>query len=239
MSKDLEKEYRALVNSKAPDLWARIEAGLEEKTVPPHHKKFAKKKWHFKMWIGFVAACICVVLCIPVITRHFLPSGGKLDSTALDNNTVSMECVPEVAEYRAAELADEIVLEEGVYPAAMNEEYDSVGRDSNAVVSGGTGNNGVNMEAAEQENSSFVITAEVVDIDVRRDSGIVYTISVIESENTDIQTGSTIKIFSSALTTEGVITLEKAQSYQLTLVNDTLHSAKEEVIYTLQAVENQ
>lgn len=43
MSKDLEKEYRALVNSKAPDLWARIEAGLEEKTVPPHHKKLAKK----------------------------------------------------------------------------------------------------------------------------------------------------------------------------------------------------
>ena len=31
MSKDLEKEYRALVNSEAPDLWARIEVGLEEK----------------------------------------------------------------------------------------------------------------------------------------------------------------------------------------------------------------
>lgn len=235
MSKDLEKEYRALVNSKAPDLWARIEVGLEEKTGPSHHKKLAKKKWHFKMWVGFAAACICVVLCIPVITRHFSSS----DSNLRDNNTVSMECAPEVAEYRVAEVADEAALEEGVYPAAMNEEYDSVGRDSNAVVSGGTGNNGVNMEAAEQENGSFTVTAEVVDIDVRRDSGIVYTINIIASENTDIQTGSTIKIFSSALTTEGVITLEKAQSYQLTLVNDTLHSAKEEVIYTLQAVENQ
>jgi len=239
MSKDLEKEYRALVNSKAPDLWARIEAGLEEKTVPPHHKKLAKKKWHFKMWVGFAAACICVVLCMPVITRHFSSSGSKLDSTALDNNTVSMECAPEVAEYRVAEVADEAALEEGVYPAAMNEEYDSVGRDSNAVMSGGTGNNGVNMEAAEQENGSFTVTAEVVDIDVRGDSGIVYTINIIASENTEIQTGSAIKIFSSALTTEGVIALEKAQSYQLTLANDISHSAKEEVIYTLQAVENQ
>lgn len=235
MSKDLEKEYRALVNSKAPDLWARIEVGLEEKTVPPHHKKLAKKKWHFKMWGGFAAACICVVLCIPVITRYFSSSGSNLR----DNNTVSMECAPEVAEYRVAEMADETVLEEGVYPVAINEEYDSVGRDSNAVISGGTGNNGVNMEAAEQENGSFTVTAEVVDIDVRRDSGIVYTINIIASENTDIQTGSTIKIFSSALTTGGVIALEKAQSYQLTLANDTSHSAKEEVIYTLQAVENQ
>lgn len=31
MSKDLEKEYRALMDSEAPDLWARIESGLQEK----------------------------------------------------------------------------------------------------------------------------------------------------------------------------------------------------------------
>lgn len=47
MSKDLEKEYRALVNSEAPDLWARIEVGLEEKTVRSHREKFIKKKVAF------------------------------------------------------------------------------------------------------------------------------------------------------------------------------------------------
>lgn len=32
MSRDLEREYRAFVDSEVPDLWARIESGLEEKS---------------------------------------------------------------------------------------------------------------------------------------------------------------------------------------------------------------
>lgn len=31
MSKDLEKEYRALMDSEAPNLWARIEPGSRKK----------------------------------------------------------------------------------------------------------------------------------------------------------------------------------------------------------------
>ena len=54
-----------------------------------------------------------------------------------------------------------------------------------------------------------------------------------------MQAGSEIKIFSSALTTGGVIALEKSQSYQFTLADDMTHSAEEGVVYTLQAVENQ
>ncbi len=79
MSKDLEKEYRALVNSEAPDLWARIEVGLEEKTVRSHREKFIKKKWHFKMWAGLAAACVCVALSLPVIMRYFSPDGSNSD----------------------------------------------------------------------------------------------------------------------------------------------------------------
>ena len=54
MSKDLEKEYKALMDSEAPNLWARIEAGLEEKEKP------AGRKWYrIKLWAGLAAACAC------------------------------------------------------------------------------------------------------------------------------------------------------------------------------------
>lgn len=43
MSKDLEKEYKALVDSEAPDLWARIGAGLEEKAAHSHREELTKK----------------------------------------------------------------------------------------------------------------------------------------------------------------------------------------------------
>ena len=39
MSRDLEREYRGLVNSEVPDLWTRIEAGLEEKNTAPGEAK--------------------------------------------------------------------------------------------------------------------------------------------------------------------------------------------------------
>lgn len=238
MSKDLEKEYRALVDSEVPDLWTRIEAELDEKPVHSYHENLMGKKRKYKMWAGIAAACACVVVSISVIVRYFPASNDNFYRVSPNNNTVSMECAPEAAEYGAAELADETVLEEGVFPAAMNEEYDSVGKDSNAAVSGGVGNNSVNMEAAGQGSSNFIVTAEVVDIDVRMDSGILYTVKVTVSENATVQAGSEIKIFCSALSAEGVISLEKSQSYQLTLANDMPHNEKE-VIYTLQAAENE
>ena len=220
MSKDLEKEYRALVNSEAPDLWARIEVGLEEKTVRSHREKFIKKKWHFKMWAGLAAVCVCVALGLPASMRYFSPDGRNSDIVSPGHNTAGMGDTAGITEYAAVESAGEIVLEESIRPAAINEEYDIA-------------------EAAEQKSNNFTVTAEILDIDIHKDSGILYTISVTASENTDVQAGSEIKIFSSALTTGGVIALEKSQSYQFTLADDMTHSAEEGVVYTLQAVENQ
>lgn len=54
-----------------------------------------------------------------------------------------------------------------------------------------------------KKSNNFTVTAEILDIDIHKDSGILYTISVTASENTDVQAGSEIKIFSSALTTGG------------------------------------
>ena len=248
MSKDLEKEYKALMNSEAPDLWARIEAGIEEKTVCSHQEIFVKIKRGSKIWVGFAAACACVALSIPVIMKYFPVSGNKLD--IVFDNAASAGCAPEAA----AGVEDETVLEEGISPAAMNEEFDgagnrlntvttdSVGDRSSAVVSekaGKSSNMDIPEATVEQERGSFIVTAEILGSDIGRDNGILYTVRVIESQSAAVQVGSEIKIFSAALPEENMITLIESQPYKLTITNNTSYSEEEEIIYILQTVEKQ
>ena len=91
MSKDLEKEYRALMDSEAPDLWARIESGLQEK------KPVRQKKTAVLRWVGLAAACACVALCIPVLKIRLPLDGSTFDAAApnLASDMVVLECAPE------------------------------------------------------------------------------------------------------------------------------------------------
>ena len=95
MSKDLEREYRALVNSEAPDLWARIEAGLEEKkaadlysvSIDRNQERNQKKRVDFKMWAGLAAACACVALIVPAMARMMIMGGsGSAQSNSMSSN---------------------------------------------------------------------------------------------------------------------------------------------------------
>lgn len=102
MSRDLEREYRALVNSEAPDLWARIEAGLEDKKMAPetagtaasdlHITDFSMpdaqreqpriRKANFRVWAGIAAACACVALVVPAMLRAGMSKGGSYSNSA-------------------------------------------------------------------------------------------------------------------------------------------------------------
>ncbi len=229
MSKDLEKEYRALMDSEAPNLWARIEAGLEEKEKP------AGRKWHrIKLWAGLAAACACAAVCIPVM-KSCLPLSGGAAYTAepARNDTVSMECVPQAAALTAegAESAAEAVQENSVRAAAENGEDTCMLEDSDAVLSGATDNGA----GAVRANNSFVVTAEILEIDLRLNSGIVYLAKVVSSEDEAVQAGSEIKIFRSALAAEDMITLEQSQTYELTLMKEAVQGEEEVPSYTLQS----
>ena len=229
MSKDLEKEYRALMDSEAPNLWARIEAGLEEKEKP------AGRKWHrIKLWAGLAAACACAAVCIPVM-KSCLPLSGGAAYTAepARNDTVSMECVPQAAALTAegAESAAEAVQENSVRAAAENGEDTCMLEDSDAVLSGATDNGA----GAVRANNSFVVTAEILEIDLRLNSGIVYLAKVVSSEDEAVQAGSEIKIFRSALAAEGMITLEQSRTYELTLMKEAAQGEEEVPSYTLQS----
>lgn len=66
MSKNLKEEYEQMLDSGMPDLWSRIEPQLHEKTV--EKKTFGKNKRRY-MYSGMAAACLCLVIAIPVMIR--------------------------------------------------------------------------------------------------------------------------------------------------------------------------
>lgn len=79
MSKDFEQAYRELAESEVPDLWDRIEAGLESKSTPKKtavaKKRRRKPRWaYMNRYSGIAAAAVCVAVVIPAAL--FLFRGG-------------------------------------------------------------------------------------------------------------------------------------------------------------------
>lgn len=235
MSKDLEKEYRTLMDSEAPDLWARIESGLQEK------KPVRQKKAAVLRWAGLAAACVCVVLCIPVLKSRLPLGGSTFDAAAPDlasNNAAVLECAPEEAALTAAEGAaaggaDEAVPQACDQPAVMKGD---AGDESGIVLPEGIdADNNIEEDVTVQEAGSVIVTAEILDIDLRRDSGIVYLAKVVSSEEVSVQAGSEIKIFCSALAARDLLSLEQSQAYEMTLIKEQAQGEEDESIYTLQS----
>ncbi len=95
MSKNFEEEYKEYLNAQAPDLWDRIEAGVDamvgadaEKVVPISAAKSnkAKKKrriryQNYRMLVSVAACLFALVLIVPVYLLMG-PSGKSSDNAA-------------------------------------------------------------------------------------------------------------------------------------------------------------
>ena len=66
MNKDLEKEYKKLMTESTPDLWERIEAGLEPKELTAEKGNPWRR---YRTWGLAVAACLCIMVTVPVMLR--------------------------------------------------------------------------------------------------------------------------------------------------------------------------
>ena len=234
MSKDLEKEYGALMDSEAPDLWARIESGLQEK------KPVRQKKTAVLRWADLEAACACVALRIPVLKSRLPLGGSTFDAEApnLASDMVVLECAPEKAALTAAEGAaaggaDEAVPKACDQPAVMKGD---AGDESGIVLPEDIdSDNGIEEDVTVQEIDSVIVTAQILDIDLRMNSGIMYLAKVVSSEEVSVQAGSEIKIFCSALAAKDLLSLEQSQAYEMTLIKEEAQGEEDEIIYTLQS----
>lgn len=96
MSKNFEEEYKEYLNAQAPDLWTRIEAGVDalgaveasEKVVPISTGKKAKKKrqnkyMYYRVLVSVAACLFALVLIVPVyfLTRN---AGKNADGAAAE-----------------------------------------------------------------------------------------------------------------------------------------------------------
>ena len=256
MSRDLEREYRALVNSEAPDLWARIEAGLEDKKTAPETAKTAASDLHitdfpttdaqreqprirkvnFRVWAGIAAACACVALIVPAMLRAGMSKGGSYSNSAPN---FAADTAPSADPSGGA--ADNAGREEMAYEYG-NERSDflqgnaqtTADSDMNSAADGAQ----VMEEAAaaeepESEPYRFHATVEILETDLRMDSGILYTARVLSSDNSAIAADSEIRIFSSAVSAEGVTRLEVSQTYDLVLCEDHSGETGQEPTYLL------
>ena len=140
MSKSFEKEYKELAQSKLPDLWDRIEAGLSEKkpvSVPItineeaiNNETTIKKADSNKVLVFFrryqtvAAALLCVIILVPAFLLMRQVGGG----IGFSNSEEAKDAAPAEMMYAAAEEApaaeapaEEAVAEEAVAEGAEEE----------------------------------------------------------------------------------------------------------------------
>ena len=125
--KKLENEYRQLMQNEVPDLWSRIEAGIDakiaesEKIEIKDNKK--RKVINWKKYSLPLVACIAVILCVPMLLTGFfrMAYGGETESTEM-----AADCA--VADYAAADCAEPeetmSVTTDNSAAVVMNEAFD-------------------------------------------------------------------------------------------------------------------
>lgn len=92
MSKNLEMEYKKQIQNNVPDLWDRIEVGLEEK--PARQRKrgsTARRKNFYFIGGGILAAGICVAVALPVFTRTAKNDCATNAALSADMNAESVD----------------------------------------------------------------------------------------------------------------------------------------------------
>lgn len=219
MSKDLEKEYRALVNCEVPDLWARIEAGLDDKDSSGIvHETRKKNVLPIKVWATVAAACVCVGFIIPVMKAHMGGTKGIRNDTAAAPEYVAENADGYVAEeHLMADMNQASPRDESGSGAGNN--VDSAAEDA-VITADAAYDKGVMAEnAVEEVPEIFSAKVEIVDVNVAADSGVLYKARVVESESPELQEDTAIMITASAPENEEE-RLEKGSIYDLRLQKD-------------------
>lgn len=239
MSKELEKEYRVLVNSEVPDLWERIEAGLDEKITADSNivdmtvldkrntldirkfldiKKFLDKR-KIRVWASLAAVCLCVALIVPVMKNRM---GGRANDMAAapryTNDAPQSGGDDDDAPQPAGDNGKAGATLSGSFDAGAGDgaAYDAAANNT-AVVT-----NGEAAEVAEEEGEyTFQAEVEILGVDLGGAVPVVYTAKVLSSENPDLKEDSEITIVISVAQQEYMEMLEKGGIYDLTLCSDS------------------
>lgn len=185
MNKDLEKEYKELMTEDVPDLWGRIEAGLEPKQPTAKQVSLWRKK---RVWGTVAAACICIAISVPVIRSQFRNENMSMTDNAGAANDMKLQA-PQ------AEMADGTDWYENAAAENYSPTEDDYLEDTN---------NGAGYEAGttvDQDAITCTVKAEVTEVS-EEENGMTYTVKIIESDYEDFSEGDIIKLYDGYLTDE-------------------------------------
>lgn len=221
MSKDFEKEYKAMVQSEIPDLWNRIESGLSEKPIKEEIKPLPqreKKRIRYGMWGGIAAACLCLIVAVPVFIRG-------IGNTA-EHMTTSMQAESVMEAYDTAAKAE--VTEEAAAGAAQ----DSVPTEDNSPRQDVTEDT-ITEVMPESAAESLLVTVEIIEVTKMSDYNE-YQAKVLTAGDSDMTAGDNITI--RQYDKEQPL-LAKAAEYELFLIKAEEEAQQESVLYQLEQIQ--
>lgn len=132
MNKDFEKEYKKSAIDDTPDLWSRIEAGIDTKMDTAINTK--KVIPFYKKYQGLLAACICLIVVIPAAIIGLRSNGqnkavmeSAIEKSAITDaaeESADMEAAPDTAAAEAESSCD-INLADGAVQADSAESIEA------------------------------------------------------------------------------------------------------------------
>ena len=188
MNKDLEKEYKELMTEDVPDLWGRIEAGLEPKKPTAKQVNFWRKNY---VWGTAIAACICIAISVSVIHGQFRSDNMNMTNNGGAANGMYLQA-PQ------AEMADGA----GWYENEAAENYspaeDNYMEDTNT---GAGYEAGTTVDQDAKTAITCTVKAEVTEVS-EEENGMTYTVKVVKSDYAGFSEEYIIKLYDEYFTDE-------------------------------------
>lgn len=202
MNRDLKNEYKQLITDEAPDLWVRIEAGLEP-------KKKKKKPVRFWTFAAAAAACACVVITLPAIMMSggYSSNGTSSGSTASNSASTSAGSSP-------------------VYSTSDGMDTAAIQENSKAQMSGGVDNSAsasaadaaaayeAEMDYRNELETDMQVFVQILGVTVE-DDVIIYFARVESSDSETLKEDAEIKIYSNAI---NEVLFEEGERCELQLI---------------------
>lgn len=176
MSKDLENEYKELMAEDAPDLWDRIEAGLEPKQ-PTAEKRNPWRK--YRVWGAAAAACLCLMVTVPAILRESKGGNYSTNDIPVPENNAQADGAAGVNE--SGGIAFEAMPENNYNDVAAEEEAAELGG-SESVMS-------------TEETAVYTIGVKVLEA-LTEEGRTAYIVQIEETDSEMLSWGDEIKLYS-------------------------------------------
>ena len=206
MNKDLEKEYKQLMTENVPDLWGRIEAGLEPKKST-ERVKFCRK---YRAWGMAAAACLCLAVAAPMIYNGvFDNSSGGSKSGGAANDASFMDNMSGGNMYEDGEGEN--------YSPQMD--YGADGEDVNLAAE---------AQMGEYDSEICTIIAEVTEV-LDEEGKNVYLVQVVETDWVHWSEGDIIRLYELDRLDEE-LTVGETYLFDI-MIQETDDSAEEYFIY--------